>query len=621
MVDKKKKNRQSFSSVLGNNLYMLRQVAKYTPGYFVFMIIEGIIWGFINSSEAVFTYNLLNSVEYGGDFGKVLLILGIMALFSILAYAFDKWYWVIFNPLLKQKLHLKMQAELFKKAHSLDIACFDDPEFYNDFVWAMEQSDKRAVEVVEDTGKLINRLVASTTLVSLMMTVEPLLAVIMLVTSAANIVINTIQNKLSFRQNKENTPLRRKKNYINRVYRLADHAKELRISDAGELLMKEYDDNTQKLIDVGLKYGKKHFMLNLFGWLVFGEALYFVFLIYLILQMDAGVLQIGSFVAITTVYWRIRWILSDLIGRLTKYSMHSLFIEKYRAFFRFEPTVKSGGLDVPEFESFEMRNVSFSYEFDALPKYKFHDEDYIPPKKESGKDVLSNISLSFKKGKKLAIVGYNGAGKTTLIKLIMRLYDPTEGQILYNGIDIRQFEIKQYREKIGAVFQDYKIFATSIAENVMNGIYAESTDREKVIDALEMADFTEKLNTMEQGIDTHLTREFDDNGANLSGGEQQKIAIARVFARDCNLMILDEPSSALDPNAEYKLNQSITEKTKDKTVVFISHRLSTTRMADRIYMFDSGRLAESGSHTELMALNGKYAEMFSLQAKKYQITQ
>ncbi|MBQ6701818.1 MAG: ABC transporter ATP-binding protein [Clostridia bacterium] len=620
MADKKK-IKQSIGTVFKNNIYMLKQVAHYTPGYFVFMIIEGVVWGLINSAEAIFTFNLLNSVEYGGNFGKVVLILGIMALFKIITGAFDKWYWHIYNPLLKQKLHLKMQAELFKKAHTLDVACFDDPEFYNDFVWAMDQSDKRAVEVVEDTGKLINRVVASTALVSLMMTVSPWVAILILVMSVLTIVLDTMVNKLSFRQSKENNPLERKKKYINRVYRLADHAKELRISGADGLLMDEYDQNTEKLIEVQTRYGKKYFWFGVFEWMVLGDGIFFAMLIYLILQMNAGALQIGGFIAIISVYWRIRWLLSDLIERLTKYSLHSLFIEKYREFFKFEPTVKSGSLPVPEFESFELKNVSFSYDFDALPKYKFHDEDYVPPKKEANRDALKNVSLSFKKGEKLAIVGYNGAGKTTLIKLIMRLYDPTEGEILYNGTDVREFDVDQYRKRIGAVFQDFKIFATSIAENVMNGEYSESDDKEKVLNALDMADFSVKLDSLEDGIETKLTREFDEKGTNLSGGEQQKIAIARVFASNCDMMILDEPSSALDPNAEYRLNQAITEKTKDKTVVFISHRLSTTRMADRIYMFAGGRLQEEGSHAELMARNGKYAEMFRLQSEKYELTQ
>ena len=227
------------------------------------------------------------------------------------------------------------------------------------------------------------------------------------------------------------------------------------------------------------------------------------------------------------------------------------------------------------------------------------------------------MNLTIRAGDKAAVVGYNGAGKTTLIKLMMRLYDPTEGVILYNGVDIREYDPAAYRQHIGTVFQDYRLFATSIAHNVMNGDYDATAHREVVLDALGKSDFTAKLETLPDGIDTHLTREFREDGTNLSGGEAQKVAIARVFAADYPIVIMDEPSSALDPMAEYQLNQSILHHTEDKTVVFISHRLSTTRIADTIYMFEKGELVEQGSHEALLRQDGKYAEMFRLQSEKY----
>ena len=187
-------------------------------------------------------------------------------------------------------------------------------------------------------------------------------------------------------------------------------------------------------------------------------------------------------------------------------------------------------------------------------------------------------------------------------------------------MDIREYDPNAYRQAIGTVFQDFKIFATSVAENVVNGTYTGTEEeRERIHRALTAADFTERLSQMEAGIDTHLTREFREDGVNLSGGEAQKIAISRVFAGDYPLIIMDEPSSALDPMAEYNLNQSILHNTEGKTVIFISHRLSTTRIADRIYMFDRGTLVEQGSHTELLAHGGKYAEMFRVQSEKYRI--
>jgi len=274
---------------------------------------------------------------------------------------------------------------------------------------------------------------------------------------------------------------------------------------------------------------------------------------------------------------------------------------------------------IPDFWCYERWNgewVVFQIHEPFSGHYEITDKVIVEEKKDEPKKSLDGINLTIKRGEKIAIVGYNGAGKTTLTKLLMRLYDPTEGEILYNGRDLKDYDIPSLRARIGTVFQDYKIFAATIAENVLSDTCAEA-DRDTVIDALTKATFSDKLNSLEKGMDTELTKEFSEEGVNLSGGESQKVAIARIFARPYDLIIMDEPSSALDPTAEYELNHTILEYAKDKTVVFISHRLSTTRMADKILMFADGKLMESGTHDELMALNGKYAEMFRLQAEKY----
>ena len=264
MSNKNGKKRQKLSSILANNLFMIKKIAKYTPSYFFWIVVEGVIWGLINSVSAYYTFNLLNAVSDGSDFLYALKIIAIMALFYLLAYLFDKWYWHIHNPILRHKLHLKMHEELFLKSLSLDLACFDDPEFYNDFVWAMNESHTRAIEVIEDTGKLINRIVASTTLISLLITVDPVIAIILFISSSITIICNLIGNKVSFKHSKESNPLWRKNSYINRVYRLSDYAKEIRISRADDLLMKEYDENAQKIIDMDVKYGKKYFLYYYF---------------------------------------------------------------------------------------------------------------------------------------------------------------------------------------------------------------------------------------------------------------------------------------------------------------------------------------------------------------------
>ncbi len=609
------KKKQRVGNILKNNLLMIKKIAEFSPSYFAYMVIIGIIYGAWNASYTIFTYTLLNTIDEGGDFLYAVKVIVVMAVVITLFSAYEALYHNVINPLVKQRLRLRMHEELFVKARSLDLSCFDDPEFYNDFIWAMEQSDNRAIQVADDVQRLIQSIVSLSLNLGILLSIDPLVAIILFASSGISVAATLIDNKIEFNKAKIANPLHRKSSYINRVYHLADYAKELRIRHASELIMSEYDDNMEKIIDLDKKYAKKIFLFR--GAL--GEELMvltqFIIILYMMRFLADGSLLVGGFAAALNVIWNVRWNLQSFVSIFTKFPQHSLYIEQYKGFLQFEPSIKGENKSVPEFESLEFKNVSFSYEFSSHPKYQFHDDDHksrIPDAREA----LRDVSLTIRKGDKAAIVGYNGAGKTTLIKLIMRLYDPTEGEILYNGVNIKEYDPEAYREKIGTVFQDFKIFATSIAENVMNGPF-DTADEQKVIDALAASDFTDKLESLEEGINTHLTREFNDKGTNLSGGESQKVVIARVFARDYPIVIMDEPSSALDPNAEYKLNQSILDKTESKTVIFISHRLSTTRVADKIYMFDTGRLIEEGSHDALMALNGKYAEMFKVQSEKY----
>ena len=379
-------------------------------------------------------------------------------------------------------------------------------------------------------------------------------------------------------------------------------AKELRQGELAEGFREKLYDVTEQKTDCIKKHAKKILPLATVSTIVTDTVPHAGSTAYLVLRymLDPRV-TLGSFSAGITASLRLYWIMNEMMTFFTAFAKHSLYVERVRKFLEYEPKIKGDIKDIPDFESLELKNVSFSYPFS-----------------QSEKRVLEDVSLRISNGEKVAVVGYNGAGKSTLVKLIMRLYDPDEGEILYNGVNVKEFDPESYRDKIGTVFQDHRIFAATLAENVVGGEYSEE-DRERVMEALRLASFDNKLAELEKGIDTDLTREFREAGVGLSGGESQKVAIARAFAKDSRFMIMDEPSSALDPNAEYELNRSILENSEDKTVIFISHRLSTTRMADRIFMFDGGRLIESGSHCELMAIDGKYAKMYNIQAKKYRI--
>lgn len=598
-MNENKKERQSLSRMLKNNIYMLRFAAKYVPSYVVGMIVEGVIWGFIHAFTSVIFVKMLFDRIGTGSFEGAAFVIGLMAAFSLLTKAFHYWYWTIFNPKIRQTLHLKMQETLFEKARSLDLSCYDTPEFYNDFVWAINESDSRVGLIMEDIGKLINRIIATFTIAGVLMTIDISVVFAILAFVGLSAVINRWQQKVSFQRQVEIVPRERKAGYVSRVYALPDYAKEIRTSHVGEVLIEDYEDAMAAQREITSRYGKTLFVIGSIQQLCSNGVLSGGIMVLLVYRLFSGAILLGDFAAANNAIWKLYWQIHSLIEFLMKFPEHSLYAEKFRQFMEYEPKVVGGDKPVPVIEEITFQNVSFKYG-------------------TSDKETLKNINMTIKKGEKIAVVGYNGAGKSTFIKLFMHLYDPSEGEIQLNGIDLKELNMEEYRQKIAAVFQDYQIFAASVAENVISDVYTKD-QHERVLTALHQATFDEKLSHLENGIDTLLTREFSDKGISLSGGEAQKIAIARAFAQNSEIIIMDEPSSALDPVAEYELNQTILNYAQDKTILFISHRLSTTKMADRIYMFSDGELIEQGTHEELISLKGKYAEMFHLQAEKYQV--
>lgn len=291
--------------------------------------------------------------------------------------------------------------------------------------------------------------------------------------------------------------------------------------------------------------------------------------------------------------------LNSFVSTLAEFDEHALYLEDVRFFLAYEPKIGSReNAPAAKGDDISLENVSFSYV-------------------GSEEKAVDNVSLTIKKGERIALVGANGSGKTTLVKLLLRLYDPTEGRVCLDGVDVRDFEVESYRRLFGTVFQDYKNFSMSVKQNILMKQSFTEEDEAAVIEALKQSGAYDKVMSLPQGIDTILTREFDQDGAVLSGGESQKISLARVFAGKRQIVILDEPSSALDPIAEYNMFENMMRATEGKTVIFISHRLSAATLADRVLLMDGGKLIESGTHAELMARGGKYAEMFEKQAQNY----
>lgn len=387
--------------------------------------------------------------------------------------------------------------------------------------------------------------------------------------------------------------------YTKRVFYEKKYAGELRLFGIGKLLLARHEKAYDEMQKRSRKMRAKLSVIEPVKWVLYKILSAILPYLYITFVLNTGEAQTAAYVAMIPALSTLSWRTSDAVELIVSLAKESPFVSNLREFLSYKQKTDSNGLiKACELSDIEIRNMGFTYE-------------------GAKKATLHDINISIRKGEKIAIVGHNGAGKTTLVKLLMGLYNATEGEIKISGEDIKKYEPRSLHSRFGTVFQDLQIFALPLSHNVLMRKPANIEERKLVEDSLRKAQFGDKLDSLENGIDTMVTKEFDENGMGLSGGEAQKIAIARVFARKPDIVILDEPSSALDPIAEYNMYKNMLDAAENETVIFISHRLSATCDADRIYMFENGTVIEQGSHAELMKLNGKYAEMWKLQARSY----
>ena len=597
---KKKKSdkiKMPIRRIISNNIFMLRMAHRRVPGLLLCDIVVTV--GAALTSFLTSTYMLryaLNGIAEGKSFSGIAAFVLVCLAAQLLLGWIQSFFYNKVYPVKTCKMTNDIRKVVYEKAAQVELGCYENPEYYDTYVKAINECTSRAQGVMGSVGNIVYIITSFSANFGLLLAIDPLLLLFALLPLMC-IPITAAANKIVYNRNMEMTAANRRKEYTRRTFYLSDYAKEMRLSNMPALMLERFWEAGTRVIDIIKKYGFRVITLNYLKTECLEMLTPLSATMYAVWKtLGAGTMGYGDCVVVVNSISTVAYSLTNISDTLLKFQDHALYIENLRKFLEYSPKITDGDKPLPSGGDIVLNNVSFRYE---------GAEGY----------TLRNISMRFGEKEKIAIVGHNGAGKTTLVKLLLRLYD-AEGEITYGGEKISDFALREYRDAFSAVMQDFHLFALPVAENVLLRPRTPE-DEEVIIESLQKSGLYEKVKGFEGGENTVMTKEFDPNGMQMSGGEQQKLAIAHVYSKSNRFVILDEPSSALDPIAEHEMYERMSEACRDCGMIFISHRLSSAVSADRIYLMENGEIAEVGTHRELMELNGRYAEMFRHQAENY----
>ena len=596
-------------AVLQNNIYILKLISKASPGRIPFYLLVVVLEVATNFLFNVFVVRLvINNMQSGGDFGKIVRYIVIFGIVLVIYYILDNYFNEIYSPISDSIIYKNIQKQLFAKASEVDLACYENNEFYDTYMKAANETNRIAQMVLKSVGDMTNNILTIFSVSLMVFMIDPTFILFTIIPVAYWAAFGKKLNKLRYDREMEITEKTRKRDYIKRVFYLADYAKEIRLTNIANVLFGRFYDVIKELKQTIKKHGLKIAIMDYWGIVIQWVLLFIGTIVYTVYRTVVKKnMLLGDCVIVVNNIVSTAGALQGVVSGYMHFHSNALFVGNIRSFLDYRPVIceKEDGLEI-------------SGDEDNMPDISFENVNFRYGDATDSELALKDINIAIKPGEKIALVGHNGAGKTTLVRLLMRLYDPVCGSIKLNETDIKEYRLSAYRNLFAAVFQHYKIFSMSVLQNILLHGNITKEDENKAEEGMKNSGVYDKIMSLPNKADTMLTKEFDNEGAVLSGGEYQKIAIARVFARPCQIVILDEPSSALDPVAEYKMYESMMKACENKSVIYISHRLSSAVLADRVYMLENGSIVESGTHAQLLSDNGKYADMWRKQSEQYQ---
>lgn len=581
-------------------LFLLRPYWKYGKGYMLTVILMSTLLQPVSAYlTALLPQKAIDAVMNDSPRKEVIAIIVLFSLFIVIVAALEKVIQMAYTQMNLVKISNKIKNDVNEKALQTDYKYYDNPDFFVRFTFAQETYPIHAQNVMMFLPDILRGIATMIAMIAIIVTVGPVLLGITVFFVILNAIVGIPAIKPTADYNVSLTDAWRPLDYISRMLITKENATELRSSGAGQKLLHTINAAMANFQKIYKRYIKKVAPFYLLQGAIspIQAACILVYVIFFVIAGDKS--QIGLYASLTIASTALADSLNDAAGSIMQMLQCIANGEKVAEFFEadseIEP-VKENALPAPEGNyEVEFKNVSFGYENTAF--------------------AIKDLNLHINPGQRIAIVGENGAGKTTLTKLLLRLYDVNNGSVLINGRDLKEYDIHQLRLHTGVVFQDIRILAMSLRDNLT--AYHNVSD-EKLLEIIEKLDLGDILKKADGNLDTMISREFTEDGIALSGGEAQKLMIARLFTGPFGLLILDEPSSALDPLAEARLMNNLLDVSNTATTIMIAHRLSTVRNFDVIYHIDNGKIIESGSHDELMAAKGKYYEMFVSQGENYQ---